>query len=194
MYCLSKWWQCKRWELLNYLLTKIAHHYSTLLKFRLAKNTPQKKISGAHRSPANQSFWHCLGEQFGVVFRNPSGLIDGRIYTVPPFVSVKGIGSSSMGQQVGVRIQGWWSIEQDRLLGDQWSKPIDLRKKQQELGDFLGGVISNILPSCRNLQETIHTTKRGSTGHVFYPNLRECLGFSPRPWGRYSWRAIPTGW
>ena len=28
----------------------------------------------------------------------------------------------------------------------------------------------------------------------FYPNLRECLGFSPRPWGRYSWQAIPTGW
>lgn len=166
----------------------------------LSSNLGWQKTPGKKRflvltiCPANQSFWHCLGEQFGVGFSQSFRPDRWPYIYSTTFVSVKGIGSSSMGQQVGVRIQGWWSIEQDRLLGDQWSKPIDLRKKQQELGDFLGGVISNILPSCRNLQETIHTTKRGSTGHVFYPNLRECLGFSPRPWGRYSWRAIPTGW
>lgn len=190
MYCLSKWWQCKRWELSNYLLTKIAHHYSTLLKFRLAKSTPQKKISGAHYLPCKSIV---LEEQFGVGF-SQSFRPDrwpyiqyhvcfgqrNRIFIHGPTVG---------GQNPRVMIYRAGSS-----LGDQWSKPIDLRNKQQELGDFLGGFISNILPSCRNLQETIHTTKGGSTGHVFFPNLRECLGFSPRPWGRYSWRAIPTGW
>lgn len=164
------------------------------------KSTPQKKISGAHYLPCksivlalfggavrggfSQSFWP------DTVPRLFLGPLEIRILTC----SVKGIGSSSMGQQVGVRIQGWWSLEQDRLLGDQWSKPIDWRNKQQELGDFLGGVISNILPSCRNLQKIGNNThhKGGVNWPCFFiPTYASALGFlqgheGDTPGGRYQ--------